>query len=182
MKAMNLPADFAFTQGSLQDAADCLRRFELRYIKRLRYPAVEAVPALQFEQRTRQGARFHKLVQQHLLGVPADTLAQSLHDDPELATWWGVFRAAGLAGLPRAAPRRDCVADATGGSPFDRQIRSAGAGSGRRGRHRRLEDLAQGTGATPLGGPLADHPLSLCAGKSRRVTFTAGRSRRRRFA
>ena len=75
MKAMNLPDDFAFTQGSLQDAADCLRRFELRYIKRLRYPAVEAVPALQFEQRTRQGARFHKLVQQHLLGVPADTLA-----------------------------------------------------------------------------------------------------------
>ena len=59
---------FAFTQGSLQDAADCLRRFELRYIKRLRYPAVEAVPALQFEQRTRQGARFHKLVQQHLSG------------------------------------------------------------------------------------------------------------------
>ena len=100
MKAMNLPDDFAFTQGSLQDAADCLRRFELRYIKRLRYPAVEAVPALQFEQRTRQGARFHKLVQQHLLGVPADTLAGSLHDDPELATWWGVFRAAGLAGLP----------------------------------------------------------------------------------
>ena len=29
-----------------------------------------------------------------------DTLAGSLHDDPELATWWGVFRAAGLAGLP----------------------------------------------------------------------------------
>ncbi len=97
---MNLPDDFAFTQGSLQDAADCLRRFELRYIKRLRYPAVEAVPALQFEQRTRQGARFHKLVQQHLLGVPADTLAGSLHDDPELAAWWGVFRAEGLAGLP----------------------------------------------------------------------------------
>ncbi|MCY4072027.1 MAG: PD-(D/E)XK nuclease family protein [Chloroflexi bacterium] len=97
---MNLPDDFAFTQGSLQDAADCPRRFELRYIKRLRYPAVEAAPALQFERRTRQGARFHKLVQQHLLGVPAETLARSLHDDPELAAWWQVFRDAGLAGLP----------------------------------------------------------------------------------
>ncbi len=97
---MNLPDDFAFTQGSLQDAADCLRRFELRYIKRLRYPAVEAAPALQFERRTRQGARFHKLVQQHLLGLPAETLARSLHDDPELATWWETFRRTGLAGLP----------------------------------------------------------------------------------
>lgn len=97
---MNLPDDFAFTQGSLQDAADCPRRFELRYIKRLRYPAVEAAPALQFERRTRQGARFHKLVQQHLLGVPAAALARSLHDDPELATWWESFRRTGLDGLP----------------------------------------------------------------------------------
>ncbi len=97
---MNLPADYAFTQGSLQDAADCPRRFELRYIKRLRYPAVEAAPALQFERRTRQGARFHKMVQQHLLGVPAETLAASLDDDPELATWWDTFRRTGLAGLP----------------------------------------------------------------------------------
>lgn len=97
---MNLPDDFAFSQGSLQDAADCPRRFELRYIKRLRYPAVEAAPALQFERRTRQGARFHKLVQQHLLGLPAGTLARSLHDDPELAAWWDTFRRTGLAGLP----------------------------------------------------------------------------------
>jgi len=97
---MNLPDDFAFTQGSLQDAADCPRRFELRYIKRLRYPAVEAAPALHFERRTRQGARFHKLVQQHLLGLPAETLARSLHDDPELADWWETFRKTGLAGLP----------------------------------------------------------------------------------
>ena len=97
---MNLPDDFAFTQGSLQDAADCPRRFELRYIKRLRYPAVEAAPALQFERRTRQGARFHKLVQQHLLGLPAETLARSLHDDPELAAWWDTFRRTGLTGLP----------------------------------------------------------------------------------
>lgn len=99
---MNLSDDFAFTQGSLQDAADCPRRFELRYIRRLRYPAVEAAPALQFERRTRQGARFHKLVQQHLWGLPAETLARSLHDDPELATWWDTFRRTGLAGLPEA--------------------------------------------------------------------------------
>ena len=97
---MNLPDDFAFTQGSLQDFVDCQRRFELRYIQRLRYPALEAEPALRFEARTRQGARFHKLVQQHLLGVPADLLAQSLSDDEELQGWWANFRATGLTDLP----------------------------------------------------------------------------------
>lgn len=97
---MNLPADFAFTQGSLADFVDCPRRFELRHIKRLRYPALEAEPALRFEARTRQGARFHKLVQQHLLGVPADLLARSLDDDEELARWWANFLARGLSNLP----------------------------------------------------------------------------------
>ncbi len=97
---MNLPDDFAFAQGSLQDALDCRRRFELRYIKRLRYPAVEAEPALDFEARTRQGSRFHKLVQQGLLGVPSDLLGESLHDDVELAAWWGAFLKHGMAGLP----------------------------------------------------------------------------------
>ena len=97
---MNLQADFAFTQGSLADYVDCPRRFELRHIKRLRYPALEAEPALRFEARTRQGARFHKLVQQHLLGVPADLLAESLDDDDDLARWWADFRARGLSDLP----------------------------------------------------------------------------------
>lgn len=97
---MNLPADFAFTQGSLGDFDDCPRRFELRHLRQLRYPTLEAEPALKFEARTRQGARFHKLVQQHLLGVPADLLARSLSDDEELERWWADFRATGLTELP----------------------------------------------------------------------------------
>lgn len=99
---MSLSADFAFTQGSLQDYADCARRFELRFIKRLRYPALETQEPLQFEKRTRQGARFHKLVQQHLHGVPAEALTASLADDDELARWWATYLARGLTGLPVA--------------------------------------------------------------------------------
>ena len=97
---MPLEPDFAFSQGSLQDYADCARRFLLRYIRRLQYPALEAAPALEYEARTRQGDRFHKLVQQHLMGVPADLLSRSLDDDEELARWWRSYRARGLTGLP----------------------------------------------------------------------------------
>ena len=99
---MSLSADFAFTQGSLGDYADCARRFELRFIKRMRYPALEVQEPLQFEKRTRQGARFHKLVQQHLLGVPAEALSASLADDEELARWWANYLARGLTDLPAA--------------------------------------------------------------------------------
>lgn len=95
-----LGADFAFSAKSLGDYADCARRFELRYIKRLRYPALEVEQALEYERRTRQGARFHKLVQQHVLGVPADLLALSLADDEELARWWRNYLALGIADLP----------------------------------------------------------------------------------
>ena len=97
---MNLNADFAFTQGSLGDYAECARRFELRYIKRLRYPALEVNQALEYEMRLRRGDRFHKLVQQHLLGVPAELLARSLADDADLAGWWETYLRHGLADLP----------------------------------------------------------------------------------
>ncbi|MCY3831672.1 MAG: PD-(D/E)XK nuclease family protein [Chloroflexi bacterium] len=97
---MSLSDDFAFTQGSLADYADCARRFELRYIMRMRYPAFESLDPLQFEARLRQGARFHKLAQQHLLGVPAELLSRSLADDEELARWWANYLAHGLTNLP----------------------------------------------------------------------------------
>jgi len=35
----NLPAPFTFSQSSLQDYYDCPRRFELRYLSRLIWPA-----------------------------------------------------------------------------------------------------------------------------------------------
>ena len=44
----NLPADFHFSQGSLQDYVDCPRRFQLRYMMKLAWPAVEAEPAVEY--------------------------------------------------------------------------------------------------------------------------------------
>ena len=98
---MKLSPDFAFTQGSLGDFADCARRFELRFIKRLRYPAPEVNQVLEYERRMRQGVRFHKLAQQHVNGVPAELLSRSLDDDTDLARWWENTLHGGLDDLPR---------------------------------------------------------------------------------
>lgn len=97
---MKLPDDFTFSQSSLQDYVDCARRFKLRYIKQLRYPALATENALAYEERKRRGDRFHKMIRQYLLDVPEDLLEKSLGDDDELAGWWRTFMDCGLAGLP----------------------------------------------------------------------------------
>jgi CRISPR/Cas system-associated exonuclease Cas4 (RecB family) len=84
---MTLPTDFQFSQGSLQDYVDCPRRFQLRYIQRLAWPAVEAEPALENEQHLQQGAAFHRLVHQHVLGLSPERLSSTITDE-ELSRWW----------------------------------------------------------------------------------------------
>ena len=87
---MSLPAGFQFSQGSLQDYVDCHRRFQLRYLLRQAWPAVESEPVLESERFMQQGARFHRLVQQHLLGVPAERLAVFAQDE-DLERWWNNY-------------------------------------------------------------------------------------------
>ena len=81
-----LPPGFQFSQRSLQDYVDCRRRFQLRYLQGLAWPAVEAEPHLEHEQRLQSGSAFHRLAQQHLLGVPPERLAEMLQAD--LKRWW----------------------------------------------------------------------------------------------
>jgi len=87
---MSLPADFIFSQSSLQDYNDCPRRFRLRFIERLAWPAIESEPALENERRLRAGQEFHRLAHQHLIGLPAETLAAQA-DTPDLHRWWDSF-------------------------------------------------------------------------------------------
>lgn len=97
--------DFRFSQSSLQDFSECPRRFELRYLLRLAWPAVQTEPVLEQEQFLRQGAQFHRLVQQHSLGVPAERLEQIVQA-AGLETWWGNFLQVGatLSSLPALGP------------------------------------------------------------------------------
>jgi RecB family exonuclease len=87
MDSPSLPAGFAFSQSSLQDYSDCPRRFLLRYIEKLQWPAVETEPVLENERRQREGQLFHRMVQQHLIGLPTEKLSP-LAQPPDLSRWW----------------------------------------------------------------------------------------------
>ena len=75
------------SQSSLQDYYDCPRRFELRYLQRLAYPAIETEPALENEKHQKEGEYFHRLVQQHLIGIPAEQVGKLANTD-NLQRWW----------------------------------------------------------------------------------------------
>jgi len=87
MVSLSLPSGFTFSQSSLQDYSDCPRRFQLRYMEQLRWPAVETEPVLENERRQREGQLFHLMVQQHLIGLPSEKLT-SLAKSPDLSRWW----------------------------------------------------------------------------------------------
>ncbi len=79
------------SQSSLQDYVDCAQRFKLRYLDRLAYPAVETEPALENEKHQQEGEYFHRLVQQHLIGIPAEQIAK-FTSTPNLQRWWQNFQ------------------------------------------------------------------------------------------
>ncbi len=78
---------FPLSQSSLQDFADCERRFQLRYLLRVAWPAPQAEPQLENERRMKQGVRFHRLVHQRMLGIPPEKL-ETMHMEPPLDRWW----------------------------------------------------------------------------------------------
>lgn len=78
------------SQSSLQDYNDCARRFDLRYLQRLAYPAVETEPALENERHQREGEYFHRLVQQYFIGIPSEQVAK-LANTENLQRWWENF-------------------------------------------------------------------------------------------
>lgn len=92
---MILPPGFQYSQSSLQDFLDCRRRFLLRWIKQVSWPAIETEPVVESEHRLQLGARFHKIIQQYLMGIPADRITEMLHStsnpDKELIAGWENF-------------------------------------------------------------------------------------------
>lgn len=84
---------FEFSQSSLQDFVDCPRRFQLRYLEHVAWPAIQAEPARENERHIQRGQRFHRMVQQYLLGVPEPRLTRLAQADPDehVLVWWENF-------------------------------------------------------------------------------------------
>lgn len=78
------------SQSSLQDYVDCAKRFQLRYLERLSYPAVEYEPTLENEKHQQEGAYFHRMIQQYLVGVPAAGISK-IANTANLQRWWENF-------------------------------------------------------------------------------------------
>ena len=78
------------SQSSLQDYVDCPRRFQLRYVDRLSYPAIESEPTLENEKHQQEGEYFHRLVQQYLIGIPSEQISK-LANTANLQRWWENF-------------------------------------------------------------------------------------------
>ncbi|HUI88992.1 MAG TPA: PD-(D/E)XK nuclease family protein [Anaerolineales bacterium] len=88
-----LPPPFTFSQSSLQDYVDCPRRFQLRYMDQLAWPALDSEPVIENERHQIEGQLFHRLAQQYALGLPAEDLLP-MANTPNLERWWQHFRQA----------------------------------------------------------------------------------------
>ncbi len=84
---MSLSPDFHFSQKSLQDYLDCPRRFELRYVLRQKWPAIQTEPVIEQEVSMEAGLLFHQMVQQLVAGLPSDAILDDA-SSPDLSRWW----------------------------------------------------------------------------------------------
>jgi hypothetical protein len=80
-----------FTQGSLQDYADCPRRYQLRYLLVHPWPPLLSASPQEAELRLKRGAAFHHIMHQHYAGVAPSHLAAAVAGDPVLRRWWEAF-------------------------------------------------------------------------------------------
>lgn len=98
---MSLPEGLILSQSALQDYLDCPRRFELRYIRDIRWPAEQTSSSLDFESHQRKGQDFHHLLHQHAAGVDERSLEATLEAaDDELGVWWRNYLGWQAANLP----------------------------------------------------------------------------------
>ncbi len=113
-----LPANFTFNQNNLQDFVDCPRRFELRHLLRQPWPAIQSEPAQENELRILRGQRFHQMVHQHQLGLPADKIGPQAAGDELLQDWWGNYLASPPTPLPEQRYPEFSLRCNAGGHPF----------------------------------------------------------------
>jgi hypothetical protein len=99
---MSLAPTFQFSQHALQDYLECRRRFQLRYLLRQPWPAVQSEPLSEFERLMDLGLQFHQLLRRHNLGISEQELARTIQD-PDLRRWWRNYLESPPPDLPTTA-------------------------------------------------------------------------------
>ncbi len=102
---MLLADNFIFSQNSLQNYVDCKRRFYLKEVQQLQWPALESEPTRLQEERTALGAEFHLLCNQYFCGIPETAIRESI-SSPEILQWWDAFIGLGLQPAPHLQPEK----------------------------------------------------------------------------
>ena len=87
---MTLDANFIFSAHSLQDYVDCPRRFYLRYIRKISWPALPGDPILEIEENIQNGQQFHQLARQYFSGIRGELLLERTSVSP-LREWLSTF-------------------------------------------------------------------------------------------
>ncbi|MGQ9786976.1 MAG: PD-(D/E)XK nuclease family protein [Anaerolineae bacterium] len=79
-----------FSASSLQDYVTCPRRFQLRYVLGWPWPALETARPAEQEEHIWLGRELHRLIHQHLLGIPVEQLSPMVQH-PALERWWRAY-------------------------------------------------------------------------------------------
>lgn len=79
------------SQSALSAFSRCARRYYLRFVRRLEWPAPLTGSEQEWERSLRRGESFHLLIQQQALGMDVDRIVTAAQDD-ELARWWKSWR------------------------------------------------------------------------------------------
>lgn len=79
-----------FSQSNFQDFKECPRRFQLKVIDNISWPAAYLEPLSQLEKATDTGNKFHQLCHQFFSGIDSDSLTKTIID-PGLKLMWENF-------------------------------------------------------------------------------------------
>jgi len=78
------------SQSNLQDFNECPRRFQLKVVDNISWPAVYLEPLSQLEQATEIGNNFHQLCHQFFTGIDQEFLSHTI-SNPALKLLWESF-------------------------------------------------------------------------------------------
>ena len=82
-----IPEGFNYSQSSLKAFGECRRRFLLRYLRRMEWPAPLTDRLSEWEGAINRGSQFHHLILQQSLGLDVEeSICRS--DDQLLVDWW----------------------------------------------------------------------------------------------